>query len=80
LADPEGVVFARFGCASDAGLRHGTFSLDAKGQITWRTVGSSPYLGINDLLENASPAASAENGSRPGRAAGQAEVPALGTQ
>jgi FtsP/CotA-like multicopper oxidase with cupredoxin domain/peroxiredoxin len=53
LADPEGVAFARFGCVSDSGVRHGTFSLDAKGQITWRTVGSSPYLGIYDLLENA---------------------------
>jgi FtsP/CotA-like multicopper oxidase with cupredoxin domain/peroxiredoxin len=54
LADPDGIAFARFGCVSDGGVRHGTFSLDAKGQITWRTVGSSPYLGINDLLENAS--------------------------
>ena len=66
LADPEGVVFARFGCVSPGGLRHGTFSLDAKGQITWRTVGSSPYLGINTLLENASP--------------GPVEVTALGTR
>ena len=80
LADPEGVVFAKFGCVSAGGLRHGTFSLDAKGQITWRTAGSSPYLGINDLLENAAPAASAENGSRPGSAAGQVEVIALGTK
>jgi FtsP/CotA-like multicopper oxidase with cupredoxin domain/peroxiredoxin len=80
LADPEGVVFARFGCVSRGGLRHGTFSLDAKGQITWRTAGSSPYMGINDLLENASTGASAENGSRPGSGAGQVEVTARGTQ
>jgi FtsP/CotA-like multicopper oxidase with cupredoxin domain/peroxiredoxin len=80
LADPEGVVFARFGCVSSGGVRHGTFSLDAKGQITWRTVGSSPYLGINDLLENASPGASAGNGSRPGSAVGQVEATALGTK
>jgi peroxiredoxin len=80
LADPEGVAFARFGCVSDGGLRHGTFSLDAKGQITWRTVGSSPYLGINDLLENASSKASAENGSQRRLAVRQVEVTALGTK
>lgn len=80
LADPEGVVFARFGCVSDGGVRHGTFSLDAKSQITWRTVGYSPYLGINDLLENASPSASAENGSQRRSAVGQVEVTALGTK
>jgi FtsP/CotA-like multicopper oxidase with cupredoxin domain/peroxiredoxin len=80
LADPEGVVFARFGCVSRGGVRHGTFSLDANGQITWRTAGSSPYMGINDLLENASPGTSAGNGSRPGPVAGQVEVTALGTQ
>jgi hypothetical protein len=80
LADPEGVVFARFGCVSNGSVRHGTFSLDAKGQITWRTVGSSPYLGINDLLENASPGASAENGSQPGSTPGQVEVTAVGTK
>lgn len=66
LADPEGVVFARFGCVANGSVRHGTFSLDAKGQITWRTVGSSPYLGINELLEKASPS--------------QVEVTSLGTK
>jgi len=75
LADPEGVVFAQFGCVSAGGVRHGTFSLDAKGQITWRTVGSSPYLGINDLLENALLSVSAENGSQP-----SSGVIALGTK
>jgi peroxiredoxin Q/BCP len=77
LADPEGVAFARFGCVSGGGVRHGTFSLDAKGQITWRTVGSSPYLGINDLLENASASTSAENRQGPRREADRLEVTAL---
>jgi peroxiredoxin len=80
LADPEGVAFARFGCVSTGGLRHGTFSLDARGQITWRTVGSSPYLGINDLLENASLGASAKNAPRPDSAVNRVEVTSLGTK
>ncbi len=66
LADPEGVAFAKFGCATVAGLQHGTFTLDAEQQVTWRTVGSSPYLAIEGLVEKLLPRTSTQTDITPG--------------
>jgi FtsP/CotA-like multicopper oxidase with cupredoxin domain/peroxiredoxin len=51
LADPQGIAFAKFGCVDAQGLRHGTFALDASGQVKWATAGASPYLAVRDLLK-----------------------------
>lgn len=61
LADPKGVAFAKFGCSGGAGLQHGTFALDAKHNVVWRTVGASPYLIVTDLLKKLQPATFAKN-------------------
>jgi FtsP/CotA-like multicopper oxidase with cupredoxin domain/peroxiredoxin len=55
LADPEGRAFAAFGCVRSNGLAHGTFLMDAKGLIQWRTTGSSPYLAVSQLLNGTPP-------------------------
>lgn len=52
LADPGSISFAKYGCAKANGLQHGTFFVNANRQVTWRTVGSSPYLAVKDLLNN----------------------------
>jgi len=51
LADPKGTAFAKFGCVDVVGLQHGTFALDAKHNVVWRTVSDSPYLIVTDLLK-----------------------------
>jgi FtsP/CotA-like multicopper oxidase with cupredoxin domain/peroxiredoxin len=51
LADPEGKAFAAYGCARSNGLTHGTFLIDEKGQVQWRTTGSSPFLGVSQLMD-----------------------------
>jgi len=61
LADPGGIAFAKFGCIGSGGVGHGTFTLNARRQVTWRTAGSTPYMGINDLLEKAVLSLNAEN-------------------
>jgi FtsP/CotA-like multicopper oxidase with cupredoxin domain/peroxiredoxin len=58
LADPDGKAFAKFGCVDTAGLRHGTFALNAEGQLLWSTLGASPYLTVKDLFKVIEPAAS----------------------
>lgn len=50
-ADPEAHAFAAFGCSRSGGLLHGTFLIDEKGLIEWRTTGSGPYLGVSHLLD-----------------------------
>ncbi len=55
LADPKGTAFAKFGCVDSDGLRHGTFALDALGRVNWRTVDSSPFLAVKELLEKTAP-------------------------
>ncbi len=50
LADPKGAVFAKYGCASPDGILHGTFILDGRHRVIWRTVGASPYLAVQELL------------------------------
>ena len=55
LSDPQGIAFAKYGCLSESGLRHGTFCIDKKQQICWGTVGESPYLSVKDLLEQIEP-------------------------
>jgi FtsP/CotA-like multicopper oxidase with cupredoxin domain/peroxiredoxin len=51
LADPAGKAFAAYGCARSNGLTHGTFLLDEKGRVQWRTTGSSPFLGVSQLVD-----------------------------
>ena len=51
LADPAGKAFAAYGCARSNGLTHGTFLIDEKGKIQWRTTGSSPFLGVSQLVD-----------------------------
>ena len=51
LADPTGKAFAAYGCARSNGLTHGTFLLDEKGKVQWRTTGSSPFLGVSQLID-----------------------------
>ncbi|MFY8199245.1 MAG: redoxin domain-containing protein, partial [Pirellula staleyi] len=50
LADPDGRAFAKFDCVAATGLQHGTFALDGNRKINWRTIGSSPFLAVADLL------------------------------
>jgi FtsP/CotA-like multicopper oxidase with cupredoxin domain/peroxiredoxin len=50
LADPQGIAFAKYGCTGAGGLLHGTFALNANHEIEWRTIGASPYLGVQDLM------------------------------
>ncbi|OYW25017.1 MAG: hypothetical protein B7Z55_00565 [Planctomycetales bacterium 12-60-4] len=51
LADPTGKAFAAYGCARSNGLTHGTFLIDEKGKVQWRTTGSSPFLGVSQLVD-----------------------------
>ena len=46
-----GKAFAAYGCARSNGLTHGTFLIDAKGKVQWRTTGSSPYLDVLQLVD-----------------------------
>ena len=50
LADPKGIAFKEFSCTAPNGLQHGTFMLSEKQKIIWRTVGSSPFLAVEDLI------------------------------
>jgi FtsP/CotA-like multicopper oxidase with cupredoxin domain/peroxiredoxin len=50
LADPKGIAFEKFRCTAPNGLQHGTFMLSEKQKIIWRTVGSSPFLAVEDLI------------------------------
>jgi FtsP/CotA-like multicopper oxidase with cupredoxin domain/peroxiredoxin len=54
LADPQGVAFAKYGCEAASGLLHGTFALNAKHEVAWRTIGASPYLGVKDVIQTLS--------------------------
>lgn len=65
LADPQGVAFAQFGCSTAGGLQHGTFTLDAGHRVKWRTVGASPFIGVESLVENLAPKGLAQNGGTP---------------
>jgi len=67
LADPEGIAFAKFSCVNAGGTQHGTFVLNASRQVNWRTVGSSPYLTVEDLIEKVLLTDSAVNGWRPAK-------------
>ncbi len=58
LADPSGSAFAKFGCVGTSGLEHGTFVLGANHHVIWRTIGSSPFLIVTDLLKTLQPVAS----------------------
>ncbi|HTI71635.1 MAG TPA: redoxin domain-containing protein [Candidatus Limnocylindria bacterium] len=51
LPDPQGAIFAKYGCTDGTGLLHGTFCLDAQGKVTWSTVTGSPYLDVRRLVE-----------------------------
>ncbi len=55
LADPEHVVFKRYGCLGeeDQVPLHGTFVVDSWGKIRWRDVGDEPYLNVVRVLEEA---------------------------
>lgn len=79
LADPQGIAFAKFGCVAGGGVGHGTFTLNAQRQITWRTAGSTPYMGVSDLPEKALLNLSA-NGKQPHSPTKETEPPALGTR
>jgi FtsP/CotA-like multicopper oxidase with cupredoxin domain/peroxiredoxin len=77
LADPKGVAFAKFGCVDAKGLRHGTFSLDALGHVTWSTVDASPFLGVKELLKDAELSASEPKDAAPGGRESAKSVTAL---
>ncbi|HEX3149951.1 MAG TPA: redoxin domain-containing protein [Gemmataceae bacterium] len=64
LADPKGIAFAKFGCVKADGLQHGTFSLDADHRVIWQTIGSSPFLRVKDLLDDAAQSAVPLNDKR----------------
>jgi peroxiredoxin len=57
LADPKGVAFAKYGCVSGNELQHGTFTLDAGHNITWSTIGASPFIAVTELLKDSPPRA-----------------------
>ena len=59
LSDPKGTAFAKYGCLAGSGFLHGTFLLDANHKVVWRTVGSSPYLAVSELLRLAPPSRAA---------------------
>jgi len=65
LADPKGIAFAQFGCSTAGGLQHGTFTLDAGQRVKWRTVGASPFVGVESLVENLAPKGLAQNSNSP---------------
>ena len=53
LCDPEGDVFKQFHCwdeFTDEAL-HGTFLIDAKGNIRWRDISEEPFMKTDFLLE-----------------------------
>lgn len=60
LADPKGTAFAKFGCVATGGLLHGTFTLDANRQVTWGTVGASPFVAVKELLNDTPPLTATE--------------------
>jgi FtsP/CotA-like multicopper oxidase with cupredoxin domain/peroxiredoxin len=50
VADPNGSVFAKYGCSAVNGLEHGTFALDSNQMVIWRTIGATPYLDIQGII------------------------------
>jgi FtsP/CotA-like multicopper oxidase with cupredoxin domain/peroxiredoxin len=49
LADPQLDIFRLYHCVGSEAL-HGTFLIDAAGQVRWQNIGSNPFTGIGLLL------------------------------
>ncbi|CAN5268565.1 hypothetical protein BH10PLA2_BH10PLA2_11710 [soil metagenome] len=49
LSDEKGRVFRDYGC-NNGNILHGTFLVDAAGQVVWQAVGDEPYMDIDEIL------------------------------
>lgn len=52
LCDPALDTFAHYGCHDGRAL-HGTFVIDARGTVRWRSVGDEPFMDVDRLLKEA---------------------------
>lgn len=50
LSDSDGRVFRRYGCYGVNEALHGTFVLDAKGEVRWQSVGDEPFLAVDTVI------------------------------